>query len=44
MKKLLVLLGIGILLFYISPVFFKMIGIETLGLTGDCLISSLSTL
>ena len=25
MKKLLVLLGIGILLFYISPVFFKMI-------------------
>ena len=32
MKKLLVLLGIGILLFYISPVFFKMIGIETLGL------------
>ena len=32
MKKLLVLLGIGLLLFYISPVFFKMIGIETLGL------------
>ena len=32
MKKLLVLLGIGILLFYIGPVFFKMIGIETLGL------------
>ena len=32
MKKLLVLLGIGSLLFYISPVFFKMIGIETLGL------------
>ena len=32
MKKLLVLLGIGILLFYIAPVFFKMIEIETLGL------------
>lgn len=32
MKKLLALLGIRILLFYIGPVFFQMIGIETLGL------------
>ena len=44
MKKLLVLLGIGILLFYISPVFFQNDWNRDVRINGDCLISSLSTL